>query len=221
LYKNVYEKLPAGRQDGAGSLLRLALRDFRLAGVDLPPERKRRFKAIMEALSQLGAKFEQNVLDSMATWSHHETSRDALAGIPATVLEQAESNAREASSPGWLFSLDQPTYIAIVTHAENRDLRQRLYRAWMTRSSDQTSDGEKFDNTTVIEKILGRFRQRGARISRGSGTPFARYCDARVQRTGTLRRTTAGRLGHRILWREIAATTIFSLRRTIAPLFSA
>ena len=163
LYKNVYEKLPAGRQDGAGSLLRLALRDFRLAGVDLPPERKRRFKAIMEALSQLGAKFEQNVLDSMATWSHHETSRDALAGIPATVLEQAESNAREASSSGWLFSLDQPTYIAIVTHAENRDLRQRLYRAWMTRSSEQTSDGEKFDNTTVIEKIL-RLRHEAAEI---------------------------------------------------------
>lgn len=163
LYKNVYEKLPAGRQDGAGSLLRLALRDFRLAGVDLPPERKRRFKAIMEALSQLGAKFEQNVLDSMATWSHHETSREALAGIPATVLEQAESNAREASSSGWLFSLDQPTYIAIVTHAENRDLRQRLYRAWMTRSSDQTSDGEKFDNTTVIEKIL-RLRHEAAEI---------------------------------------------------------
>lgn len=154
LYKNVYEKLPAGRQDGAASLLRLALRDFRLAGVDLPVEKKKRFKAIMEDLTQLSAKFEQNVLDSMAAWSHHETSRDALAGIPATVLEQAEANAREASCEGWVFSLDQPTYVAIVTHAKNRDLRQRFYRAWMTRSSDQADNSDEFDNTTIMEKIL-------------------------------------------------------------------
>jgi len=154
LYKNVYEKLPAERQDGAGSLLRHALRDFHLAGVDLPPESKKRFKAIMEELSQLSAKFEQNVLDSMAAWSHHETSREALAGIPATVLEKAETNARESSRDGWLFSLDQPTYVAIVTHAENRDLRHRLYRAWMTRSSDQADDSGEFDNTTIMEKIL-------------------------------------------------------------------
>ena len=154
LYKSIYEKLPAERQDGAGSLLRLALRDFRLGGVDLPPASKKRFKAIMEELSQLSARFEQNVLDSMAAWSHHVSSRESLAGIPATVLEKAESNAREASSEGWLFLLDQPTYVAIVTHAENRDLRHRFYRAWMTRSSDQADQSDKFDNTDVMEKIL-------------------------------------------------------------------
>ena len=154
LYKNVYEKLPTDRQDGAGSLLRHALRDFRLAGVDLPPDSKKRFKAIMEELSQLGAKFAQNVLDSMAAWSYHETSAKALAGVPATVLEKAESNAQESSLDGWLFSLDQPTYVAIITHAENRDLRHRLYRAWMTRSSDQAENDGEFDNTTVMEQIL-------------------------------------------------------------------
>jgi oligopeptidase A len=90
----------------------------------------------------------------MAAWSHHVSSRESLAGIPATVLEKAESNAREASSEGWLFSLDQPTYVAIVTHAENRDLRHRFYRAWMTRSSDQADQSEKFDNTEVMERIL-------------------------------------------------------------------
>ena len=154
LYKNVYEKLPTDRQDGAGSLLRHALRDFRLAGVDLPSASKKRFKAIMEELSQLSARFEQNVLDSMAAWSYHETSANALAGVPATVLEKAESNAQESSLDGWLFSLDQPTYVAIITHAENRDVRHRLYRAWMTRSSDQAENDGEFDNTTVMEKIL-------------------------------------------------------------------
>ena len=154
LYKNVYEKLPTDRQDGAGSLLRHALRDFRLAGVDLPSASKKRFKAIMEELSQLSARFEQNVLDSMAAWSYHETSANALAGVPATVLEKAESNAQESSLDGWLFSLDQPTYVAIITHAENRDLRHRLYHAWMTRSSDQAENDGEFDNTTVMEKIL-------------------------------------------------------------------
>ena len=82
------------------NLLRLALRDFHLAGVDLPDERKQRFKSIMEELTQLQATFEQNVLDSMAAWQHLEPDEKNLAGIPATMLEQAASNAREAGEKG-------------------------------------------------------------------------------------------------------------------------
>jgi len=164
LYRQVADRAvtegPAdGPPDAAASLLRLALRDFHLAGVDLPEDRKQRFKSVMEELTQLQAKFEQNVLDSMAAWQHRVTDATQLAGIPATVLEQAASNARDAGENGWLFTLDQPTYVAVMTHAEDRDLRHRLYRAWTARASDQAGatkePGGEFDNTGVIEQILG------------------------------------------------------------------
>ncbi|MFW2403496.1 MAG: M3 family metallopeptidase, partial [Gammaproteobacteria bacterium] len=161
LYKSVADGLaedtPAD-PPAAERLLHLALRDFHLAGVDLPAEQKQRFKAVMEDLSQLQAKFEQNVLDSAAAWRHVETEAARVAGIPATVLEQAAENAREAGETGWLFNLDQPTYVAITTHADDRDLRHLVYRAWVTRASEQAeqtgADGETFDNTDTIERIL-------------------------------------------------------------------
>jgi oligopeptidase A len=154
LYKDVAKNLSDSRTDGAGHLVRHALRDFRLSGVDLPTDEKLRFKTIVEELSGLQASFEQNVLDSMAAWSHHESDVESLAGIPASVLEQAQSNARDQSLDGWLFRLDQPTYTAIITHAENRDLRFQLYRAWVTRASSENPGGAEFDNADVIEKIL-------------------------------------------------------------------
>ena len=158
LFQKVAEALPDDTDASITGLVGHALRDFHLAGVDLPDEKKRQFKAAIEELAQLGARFEQNVLDSMAAWSDHVTEETQLAGLPAWVMDQAAGNAREKSLGGWLFRLDQPTYVAIVTHAENSDLRRRFYRAWMTRASDQVDsdnheDG-KFDNTATIERIL-------------------------------------------------------------------
>jgi oligopeptidase A len=154
LFRDVSDNLPAAHNDGASSLLRHAIRDFHLAGVDLPAEKKQRFQIVMEELSQLQAKFEQNILDSMAAWSHHEPGRERVAGIPATVLEQAEHAARDDGRDGYLFRLDQPTYIAVITHAANRDLRYQFYRAWVTRASDQFCAGIEHDNSEVIEHIL-------------------------------------------------------------------
>ena len=159
LYQSVGEALSDdGTAGPAASVVNHALRDFHLAGVDLPDDKKLQFKTLVEELTQLGARFEQNVLDSMAAWSAHETDVAQLAGLPAWVMEQAAQNACEKSLDGWLFRLDQPTYVAIVTHAENRDLRRRFYRAWMTRASDQAdcnNDGDSaFDNTATIDRIL-------------------------------------------------------------------
>jgi len=122
-------------------------------------------------LTELGARFEQNVLDSMAAWSEQVTDEAQLAGLPAWVMEHAAGNARKKSLDGWLFLLDQPTYIAVVTHAENREMRRRFYRAWMTRASDQvlgdnqgnSPDDNDFDNTATIERIL-ELRHKVAKI---------------------------------------------------------
>ena len=126
-----------GVREGGARLLELAIRDFMLAGVHLPEEQKARFKAIMEELAQTEAVFEHNVLDSAAAWSLHISDPARLKGVPAHVLEAAAEHAREAGKDGWILQLDQPTYVDVVTHADNRELRQQIYRAWVTRASDQ------------------------------------------------------------------------------------
>jgi len=162
LYQRVGESLAEDPNNPATSVISHALRDFHLAGVNLPEDKKQQFKAIIEELAQLGARFEQNVLDSMAAWSHHETEAAQLTGLPDSVMEQTAQNARDQSLHGWLFRLDQPTFVAIMTHAQNRDLRQHFYRAWMTRASGQADKQDdshndsyaNFDNTASIERIL-------------------------------------------------------------------
>ena len=161
LYRRAADR--GGSDKAATRLLELALRDFHLSGVDLPEDRKQRFKAVMEELAGVQAGFDQNVLDSMAAWRLVEKDADALTGIPASTLEQAAASAREENLEGWLFRLDQPTYIAVLTHAENRDLRHRFYRAWSTRASDRAEAGKEFDNSDNIERILA-LRHEAAQI---------------------------------------------------------
>ncbi len=164
LYQRVADELESASEPdgGAQRMLELALRDFRLAGVDLPAAEKRAFKQRAEKLSEAQARFEQNVLDAMAAWTHHEEDIAKLAGVPASTLEQASAQAAAANKQGWLFGLDQPTYIAITTHADNRELRQRFYRAWATRASEQ-SEHKQFDNSDTIEQIL-RLRHETAQL---------------------------------------------------------
>jgi oligopeptidase A len=110
--------------------------------------------AAIEELTELQARFEQNLLDSMAAWSHEERDDARLEGLPATLLERAAADAKEAGSSGYLFSLDQPTYIAVATHAKNEALRSVFHRAWTTRASDQPPADSKFDNSALMERIL-------------------------------------------------------------------
>jgi oligopeptidase A len=165
LYELYARLLAAGTHDGEGStrLLELAVRDFRLAGVHLPDAEKARFKAIMEELAQAEATFEQNLLDSAAAWSLHLTDAARVRGVPDFVLEPAAERAREAGKDGWLFELTQPAYVAVVTHADDRQLRHDFYRAWVTRASDQASWDHGHDNGPVMEQIL-RLRHEAAGI---------------------------------------------------------
>ncbi len=140
-----------------------ALRDFRLAGVGLDEERKRRFKTVMLELTQLQAKFEENVLDATNAWTHQVTDADELRGLNEAIVAAAERRAKERGVSGWVLSLDQPTYVAVVTDAESEPLRRAFYEAWTTRASDRGPNAGKWDNTPVMENIL-RLRHEAARL---------------------------------------------------------
>ncbi|HEU4530825.1 MAG TPA: M3 family metallopeptidase, partial [Steroidobacteraceae bacterium] len=131
-----------------------ALRDFRLAGVALDAERKARFKELMQTLARLQAKFEENVLDSAAAWSRHTVDEALLDGLPQGVIARARATAASRNLEGWLLTLDQPTYLAVMTHASNSGLRRELYEAWLTRASDRGPHERRFDNSALVEDIL-------------------------------------------------------------------
>jgi oligopeptidase A len=132
------------------------LRDFHLAGVGLDTERKQRFKNVLLELTQLQSKFEENVLDATNAWSHHITDAAELAGLNESIVEQGRSRAHAERREGWVLTLDQPTYVAVVTDAESPTLRRAFYQAWSTRASDQGPSAGRWDNTQVMEDILSR-----------------------------------------------------------------
>jgi oligopeptidase A len=180
-YAQVSEHEGAALDSVQRQVIEHALRDFRLAGVALEPARKARFKAVMMELSRLSAKFEENVLDATNAFSYAVRDRGELAGINEGILEQARRRAAEQGSEGWLFGLDQPSYIGVVTDAEYAPLRRVFYEAWTTRASDRGPSAGKFDNSAVMEDIL-RLRHEAARLL--GFNSFAEYALAnRMART--------------------------------------
>ena len=141
------------------SLVDQALRDFRLAGVALPDSDKAEFKGIMQKLAATQASFDHNVQDAANHWDWFTDDGDVCAGIPELVVDRARQDARKDGQSGWRFNLDFPTYHAVMTHADSRELRHTFYKAWSTRSSDQGDP--RFDNTDNIQEILS-LRHRAA-----------------------------------------------------------
>ena len=152
-YAEVGRNLPADASEASRSAVDHALRDFHLAGVDLEMSAKDRFKAIMQELAEAQAGFEHNVQDASDAWTLPITDADNLLGLPEALLSRAAEDARKASIDGWLLSLDFPTYDAVLKHADARDLREAMYRGWVTRGSDQGRD-PKWDNSEAIKTIL-------------------------------------------------------------------
>ena len=135
-------------------LLENALRDFRLAGVDLLPERKARYREVMQQLALLGTKFSENVLDAGRAYTRSVTDEVELAGLPSNAIDRAAADAREANQLGWLFKLDQPTYMTVMTSAESEQLRRDIYEAWVTRASELGPSAGRFDNGPLIAELL-------------------------------------------------------------------
>jgi oligopeptidase A len=135
-------------------LLENALRDFRLAGVSLPEDRKQRFRRVMERLASVQAKFDENVLDATNAWSRVVGDERELSGLPAMILERARAAAQAAGLPGWLLPLDAPNYQAVLTHCDDGPLRREFYEAWVTRASDQGPHAGKWNNTPLMAEVL-------------------------------------------------------------------
>ncbi|HCS66041.1 MAG TPA: oligopeptidase A [Cellvibrio sp.] len=136
-----------------------ALRDFRLGGVALNAADKKRFGDIQKRLSELSTQFSNNVLDATQAWFKHFESADALAGLPESALAQAAQAAAQKELPGYVITLDFPSYYAVIMYADNRALREEIYTAYVTRASalSKKSDGTpitEFDNTALIAETL-------------------------------------------------------------------
>ncbi|MGR9100834.1 MAG: oligopeptidase A [Gammaproteobacteria bacterium] len=140
-----------------------ALRDFRLSGIDLDEDKKRRYKEISLELSNLASKFEENVLDATNAWSKSVEQESLLSGLPETAMWLARQAAERAGQTGWLLNLEFPSYLAVMTYADSRELRREMYFAFSTRASDQGPDAGRWDNTEMMEKTLA-LRHEKARL---------------------------------------------------------
>ncbi|HEY0973839.1 MAG TPA: M3 family metallopeptidase [Solimonas sp.] len=139
-----------------------ALRDFRLSGIGLPPEQKARYKTISMRLSELQTKFEENLMDAIQAWSLPIADERRLSGMTdsakaaARAKAQAKADAKDGAKrpDGWLLTLDFPSYDAVITYADDRALREEIYRAFATRASDQGPQAGQFDNSPLMAEIL-------------------------------------------------------------------
>ena len=135
-------------------IIQNALRDFRLSGVDLDNEKKQRYKTISQELSRLASNYEENLMDATNAWRKVIRNEQDLAGLPASALAQAKQTAESQDQDGWMITLQFPSYQAIMTYADDRELRREHYEAYATRASDQASDNEQWDNSLLMEQIL-------------------------------------------------------------------
>ncbi|QAR33734.1 M3 family peptidase [Geovibrio thiophilus] len=123
------------------------LRSFRLGGVDLPADKKQRVKEISLALSELGNAFFQNLLNATAAYELEIIDPADMEGIPESDL------AGMKTENGWKLTLQMPVYIAYMTHGRNREIREKLYRAYCTRAPE---NGEVIENTMRLRHELAQ-----------------------------------------------------------------
>lgn len=131
-----------------------AIRDFRLSGVDLTLDKKKRFEAVQTELAKLTNKFENNILDAIQDFNMHIIDAEQLRGLPDYLLSSSKELAADKNLEGWLLNLEQPTYIGVITYAEDRELRRKFYEAYSTRASEVGPSAKKFDNSEIMSQIL-------------------------------------------------------------------
>ncbi|MGR3976336.1 M3 family metallopeptidase [Acinetobacter sp. 1207_04] len=153
----VFTDLPAAQQ----SAIKLALRDFKLSGVALEGKAKQRYAEISARLSQLSSDFSNHVLDSTQAY-FKPLNEDQLKGLPQSSIELLKQYGQQRELELAVATLDIPSYLAIMTYADDRALREELYQAYVTRASDLAQDTQ-FDNAPVMVEILS-LRQEMAKL---------------------------------------------------------
>ncbi len=172
-----FSQLPAVRQ----RIIELALRDFRLSGVELEGEARERFAELQERQAALSQKFSENVLDATDAWSLDITDETRLAGIPDDVRTGARAAAEAAGVQGWRLTLQAPCYVPVIQYAEDAALRAEMYRAFATRASDMGD--ASYDNSTLMAELL-QMRQEEATLL-GFDTYASRQLQTRMAHSAT------------------------------------
>ncbi|MGY0399060.1 MAG: M3 family metallopeptidase [Ostreibacterium sp.] len=142
-YNNVQKKLVTD-----------AIRDFELSGVNLSDEKKLEYQRLVQSASELYTTFSNNVLDATQAFHLHITDEAELSGIPNSALALYRQFATQQKVKGYWITLDFPSFHPILTYADNRELREKIYYAYNTRASEVGPNASEFDNTTVIEAIM-------------------------------------------------------------------
>ncbi|WP_454007659.1 M3 family metallopeptidase [Alcaligenes sp. Marseille-Q7550] len=163
----------AGLSPQRQRIVALALRDFRLSGVELQGQAREDYARISEELAQTSQQFSEHVLDAIDQWHYLVTDEKELEGVPADVLAAAARAAQENGQQGWRLTLKMPCYLPVMQYARNQDLRELLYRAYTTVASEQGDP--QFDNSRAIETLL-RLRAEEAGL-----LGFASYAHMRLE----------------------------------------
>jgi len=140
-----------------------ALLHFRLGGVELEGEDRTHYQRLQSELSELQSLFENNLLDSTQAWDYRTEDESELGGLPEYAMAMLRQLAEQKQLPGYRITLDIPCYLAVITYADNRDLRKALYEAYATRASDRTPVDKIFDNGPIMEEIVAK-RQEKAKL---------------------------------------------------------
>ena len=128
-----------------------ALRDFRLGGAELQGADRQRYAHIQERSAALAQRFSENLLDATNAFTLHAQA-EAVAGIPDDVLHTAQDEAAKTGKSGFLFTLHQPCYFPVMQYAQDRSLRERMYRAYVSRASELGDP--TLDNSLVMAELL-------------------------------------------------------------------
>ena len=172
-YKSLAEKrdeLDQAQQEA----LRQNIRSFELSGVALEGDEKQRYGEISKRLSELSSKFGENVLDATRAWSKLISDESELAGLPESALAQAKQMAEAKEQSGWLFTLDAPSFMPVMSYADNRELRFEMYQAFSTRASNQGPNANEFDNAPLIDEMLALKKEKAEILG------FANYAELSV-----------------------------------------
>ena len=135
--------------------VKLQIRDFKLAGVALNPQQQTEYGQLKQQMAELSTRFSNQLMDATELWCKHIVDSKDLLGLPESALQQALEAAKAKALEGYLLKLDFSCYHAVMTFAEQGDLRQEMYQAFNTRASDQGPHGGQFDNSQVMDELVG------------------------------------------------------------------